>query len=255
MPSPAQLIHLSLMTNLNNKISYKVQIENLWYPLVFPTDNEDPQNNGAYFVDSGGIKQRIFIVDGNGKGAFLYQQKEDNRLAFYNFQLWYEALNLCVATAEVFEGNIITSDELHRVLCLPASDERVLYSNYGTTTSKLFSVDIDNQRLQRDEYLANRRQRLKLAREGKTRTTSDSSNTSISMMILGGFISVVGITAVALAFAVSNAATLGVPSLLLAIVGVSTIIAGIGLFSSQALKNTYANQEQLKLDLGINTTA
>lgn len=61
---------------------------------------------------------------------------------------------------------------------------------------------------------------------------SSMSNISISMMVLGGFIAAAGIAAVAIAFTLLNAATLGIPGLVLAVAGVAASLAGAGLFAT-----------------------
>lgn len=73
-----------------------------------------------------------------------------------------------------------------------------------------------------------------------TEKTPSSSLTNISMMVLGGFIAAAGIAAVAIAFTLLNAATFGVSGLILASVGVATILSGVGLFATAAYKNRQA---------------
>ena len=53
---------------------------------------------------------------------------------------------------------------------------------------------------------------------------------SINLYILSGFISALGATAVILAFTILNAATLGTLGVCVAIGGLATTLAGIGLF-------------------------
>ena len=55
---------------------------------------------------------------------------------------------------------------------------------------------------------------------------------SISLQILGLFIAAVGIAAIAVAFIVLNAATFGVPGVVVAGVGLATTLGGFGLFKS-----------------------
>lgn len=65
-------------------------------------------------------------------------------------------------------------------------------------------------------------------------TPTPSSSPNYNMMILSGFITVVGIAAVALAFTVLNAATLGIAGVLVAALGVLACTAGVislGLFA------------------------
>lgn len=72
----------------------------------------------------------------------------------------------------------------------------------------------------------------------QTGDISSSSPTNISMMVLGGIIAVVGITAVAIAFTVLNAATLGIAGLTVASVGVALALSGVGLFAVGVNKNS-----------------
>lgn len=70
--------------------------------------------------------------------------------------------------------------------------------------------------------------------------TSTSSNNRIgsntSMQMLGGFIAVMGIAAVATAFVALNAATFGIAGLAVAGLGMTAILGGIGLFSAGTYK-------------------
>jgi lysophospholipase L1-like esterase len=67
--------------------------------------------------------------------------------------------------------------------------------------------------------------------------THSSSTTNISMMVLGGFIAVAGIAAIAIAFTILNAATFGVSGLSMAGVGVTATLSGLGLFATADYKN------------------
>lgn len=60
---------------------------------------------------------------------------------------------------------------------------------------------------------------------------------SISMMVLGGFIATVGITAIAIAFTVLNTATFGTAGLVMAGIGFAAALSGVGLFATGAYKN------------------
>jgi hypothetical protein len=62
-----------------------------------------------------------------------------------------------------------------------------------------------------------------------------SSMMNISMMVLGGFIAVAGIAAVAIALTVLNVATLGSAGLIVA--GVTATLVGVGLFATNAYKS------------------
>ena len=60
---------------------------------------------------------------------------------------------------------------------------------------------------------------------------------SISMVVLEGFIAVAGIAAVAVAFAVLNAATFGIAGLIVAGVGAAATLCGVGLFAADLYRN------------------
>ncbi len=83
----------------------------------------------------------------------------------------------------------------------------------------------------------------------QTEKTNSLSMSNISMMVLGGFIAAAGIAATAIAFTVLNAATLGIPGLLLAGAGIAAVLAGCGLFASNMNKQTTPNT----LDFSMNT--
>lgn len=73
---------------------------------------------------------------------------------------------------------------------------------------------------------------------------------NIGMHILSGFIVALGITAVALAFTVLNAATLGTAGVVVATFGVASILAGCGLF-----KVTQDYLSSVTQDLGVLTAS
>jgi len=62
---------------------------------------------------------------------------------------------------------------------------------------------------------------------------------NINMQILGAFIAAVGIAAIAVAFTVLNAATLGIPGVVVAGAGLAAALTGLGLFKT-AYDNTNA---------------
>jgi hypothetical protein len=71
--------------------------------------------------------------------------------------------------------------------------------------------------------------------------TDSISFSNISMQVLGGFIAVMGITAIAVAFVALNAATFG-----LATLGAAALLGGVGLFAVGTYKeNTSPSQEEL----------
>jgi hypothetical protein len=60
---------------------------------------------------------------------------------------------------------------------------------------------------------------------------SQTSNAPIGMMVLSGFITAIGITAIALSFALLNLATFGTLGLIVAGAGLAATLTGVGLFS------------------------
>lgn len=67
---------------------------------------------------------------------------------------------------------------------------------------------------------------------------------SISMMVLGGFIAAVGIAAIAVAFAVLNAATCGIAGVVTVSIGAAATLSGVGLFGTGAYKKSQVFDEQ-----------
>ncbi|MCL9684410.1 hypothetical protein [Legionella maioricensis] len=63
-----------------------------------------------------------------------------------------------------------------------------------------------------------------------------SAFSNLSMQILGGFITVLGVAAIATAFAALNAATFGIGGLVLAGIGIAATLAGIGLFAAGSIR-------------------
>ncbi|CEG57247.1 hypothetical protein [Legionella fallonii] len=79
-----------------------------------------------------------------------------------------------------------------------------------------------------------------------------SSTSSISMQILGGFIAAIGCAAVAVAFTVLNAATLGIAGLVTAGLGIASILGGVGLFALGSCRNQQiATNEPPELSSGF----
>lgn len=74
-----------------------------------------------------------------------------------------------------------------------------------------------------------------------------SSTMNISMMVLSGFIATVGIAAVAVSFTMLNAATLGIPGLVIAGLGIAATLSGIGLFSTAICKPGTTTSETLAI--------
>jgi hypothetical protein len=74
--------------------------------------------------------------------------------------------------------------------------------------------------------------------------TPTSLPMNISMMVLGGVIAAAGITAVAIAFTLLNAATFGVSGLVAAVVGAAAALSGVGLFAIGAYKNRQTSSDE-----------
>ena len=68
---------------------------------------------------------------------------------------------------------------------------------------------------------------------------------TINMQVLGGFIAVLGAAAVAVAFIALNAATFGLPGLIMAAVGIAALVAGIGFFIAGTIKKHENNTEDI----------
>ncbi|KTC86101.1 MULTISPECIES: hypothetical protein [Legionella] len=75
-----------------------------------------------------------------------------------------------------------------------------------------------------------------------------TTHTNISMQILGGFIAALGVAAVAIAFTALNAATLGIPGLVVAGLGAAAILGGVGLFAFGSKKQEAPVDELLSND-------
>ena len=82
-----------------------------------------------------------------------------------------------------------------------------------------------------------------LANQRDERLSFEEKSNAISMMLLGEFIAALGITAIAVAFAVLNAATFGAPGVALAWAGVAVTLSGVGLFSVGASEIEYKTPE------------
>lgn len=237
---PFKQIHLHQWTNENSaSTSYGVEIDNQFYDLFFPTNQEDPINRGAYFIDSLGIKQRVFIVDERGEGAFLFKDTQfPTHLMLYNIETDKVKLGTC--TAEISNGNVSIGNGCNfNVFCLPADDKRMLEVSYGKTRCQLIEKEA-NSKLASHSTQISHSQRL-IPAASVMRSEIDKFAENINMMVLGGFIAVVGIAAVAVAFTVLNAATLG--TVIVAGIGIAAVLSGIGLFAVGAYKNSQTNTE------------
>ncbi len=60
---------------------------------------------------------------------------------------------------------------------------------------------------------------------------------NISMMVFGGFIAALGVTAVAIAFTSLHAATFGIAGVAVAGIGIAALTSGVGLFASGAYRD------------------
>ena len=80
------------------------------------------------------------------------------------------------------------------------------------------------------------------------RATNASSTMNISMQVLGGFMAVLGCAAVAVAFVVLNAATFGTAGLVVAGIGLSSALLGVGLFATGTFKNRKKPEEDESLE-------
>jgi hypothetical protein len=76
----------------------------------------------------------------------------------------------------------------------------------------------------------------------KRHDTSQEVSTNINMDLLNGFISVLGIGAVAIAFMFLSAATLNIPGLILAGFGVGALVSSMGLFAFNHSKSDEGSQ-------------
>jgi hypothetical protein len=72
---------------------------------------------------------------------------------------------------------------------------------------------------------------------------NSSSINNISLIALSGFIAVLGITAVAIAFTVLNVATFGIPGIVVTTIGITLALSGMGLFAASAYKNRQKKDE------------
>ncbi|MGC1183311.1 hypothetical protein [Legionella sp.] len=95
------------------------------------------------------------------------------------------------------------------------------------------------------------------ASQNSTHNTIEHHNISlsminISMLVLSGFMAVVGCAAVATAFVLLNAATFGVPGVIVAGLGIASALTGVGLFAIDTYKN---RQKHSELDNSTDFTA
>lgn len=77
------------------------------------------------------------------------------------------------------------------------------------------------------------------------KTQSNPSFSNLSMQVLGGFMAALGVAAVACAFVVLNAATMGMTGLIIAGAGFASSLAGVGLFSYASLRNNASKSNEM----------
>jgi hypothetical protein len=119
-------------------------------------------------------------------------------------------------------------------------------STFYRIPTKLLSK-IEKQEL--PDYLRNLE--VEVTSEQQQTTSITEMNFVSSMQVLGIFITVLGITTIALAFALLSAATLGV----VAALGVAVALSGLGLFAYSSYKNCQPSSPELdcKSVIGINS--
>lgn len=80
----------------------------------------------------------------------------------------------------------------------------------------------------------------KIETDTNTHNNTPHSFSNIRMQVLGGFIAVLGISAIAISFVALNAATFGIVGLVCAGVGVALLLTGVGFFAGAPVTN-YCN--------------
>jgi hypothetical protein len=75
------------------------------------------------------------------------------------------------------------------------------------------------------------------------------------MLVLGGFITALGLAAVALSYVVLNAATLGIAGLVMTGVGVAMLVAGTGFFALGKQSKSNTSEEVIDLVDGLSLSA
>ena len=88
--------------------------------------------------------------------------------------------------------------------------------------------------------------------ENTITSKKNNSSCNLSMQILGGFMAVLGVAAVAVAFTVLNAATFGIAGLVVAGIGAAVALAGVGLFAVGSLKKYEATSSTNDISLSVN---
>ncbi|MGC1182344.1 hypothetical protein [Legionella sp.] len=135
----------------------------------------------------------------------------------------------------------IQSVSIDEILVPPATQYRVtIHYKDGTEQQRL----IDAKELEKKyiNYLDNDKKEVleKIQYQDQAfpmETTNDNSSFSnLSMQILGGFMTVLGAAAIAVAFTVLNAATFGITGLVMAGIGAAVTLSGVGLFAVGSLK-------------------
>lgn len=151
--------------------------------------------------------------------------------------------------------NWIVGQKYSNKQILEAFQEQKENSSYSQRDASEEGAAINNDKKEmpvnsKDEEIEDIVQSGNIIGSGSAHSEPDSSSKmNISMMVLGGFIAALGIAAVAVAFTVLNAATLGVPGLVVAGIGMAAVLSGIGLFAVGTYKNrTTSPPEELADD-------
>ncbi|STX81440.1 Uncharacterised protein [Legionella busanensis] len=139
----------------------------------------------------------------------------------------------------------VNLDEITKADELPETED--VYSDYEQLSSKLVelqnSLEVEASHKARNIKKYNDCSHLIKQQQAETQR----SLKNINMQILGGFIGVLGLTTVAVAFVVFNASTFGVPGLVIAGIGVTTALLGFGLFKLGSYKNGQKNSDENQL--------
>ncbi|WP_131783906.1 hypothetical protein [Legionella gresilensis] len=140
----------------------------------------------------------------------------------------------------------VNLDEITKADELPETE--VVYSDYEQLSSKLVELQ-SSLEVEASYHKARNITKYNdcsyLIKQQQTETQRSLKN--INMQILGGFIGVLGLTTVAVAFVVFNASTFGIPGLIVAGIGVTTALLGLGLFKLGSYKNGQKNSDENQL--------
>lgn len=114
----------------------------------------------------------------------------------------------------------------------------------GSTVSL---TDSDHQLLHSSMENESKSTQVEGARVLATQNQNAQQASTLYMPIVSGFIAVLGVAAVAVAFTALNAASLGTVGLIVAGIGSAAILSSVGLFASN-----YLNDQQHRADININ---